>query len=112
MPKTKTKTERRLRSRIAARLPVSVRAADEKFQSAGVTRDLSMNGVFLYTDSQIREGSELEMVLMLPPEFTDGEKQWVCCQGSVVRVENVDGKNGLGVAASIRTMQILPEILP
>ncbi len=108
----KSKTDRRFRSRVAARLPVSVRAGDETFQSAGVTRDLSMNGVFLYTDSQIREGSELEMVLMLPPEVTDGEKQWVCCQGSVVRVENVDGKNGLGVAASIRSMQILPEILP
>jgi len=108
----KPKTERRLRSRIAARLPVSVRSGNENLESAGYTRDLSMSGVFLYTDSQIREGSELEMVLMLPPELTEGEKRWVCCQGAVVRVENADGKNGLGVAASIRTMQVLPEILP
>src|ERR1019366_1993400 len=77
----KPKTERRLRSRIAARLPVSVRSGNENLESAGYTRDLSMSGVFLYTDSQIREGSELEMVLMLPPELTEGERRWVCCQG-------------------------------
>ena len=71
-----------------------------------------MTGVFLYTDSQIREGSELEIVLMLPGELTDGEKKWVCCQAAVVRVERVEGENGLGVAASIRNMQVLPEIIP
>jgi hypothetical protein len=106
------KAERRSRSRIAARVPVSVRAGSENLEVSGYTRDLSMSGVFLYTDSQIREGSELEMVLMLPPDLTQGEKRWVCCQGQVVRVESADGKNGLGVAASILNMQVLPEILP
>ena len=109
----KPKTERRLQSRIEARVPVSVRSGTQTLESVGYTRDLSMTGVFLYTDSQIHEGSELEMVLILPPELTNGEKQWVCCQAAVVRVENsTDGKASLGVAASIRNMQILPEILP
>jgi len=71
-----------------------------------------MSGVFLYTDSQIREGSQLEIVLMLPPGLAEGEKRWVCCQADVVRVENHPGKSGFGVAASIRNMQVLPEILP
>ena len=48
----------------------------------GVTRDLSTGGIFLYTDSRISEGSELEMVLILPAEITNSEKQWVCCQAS------------------------------
>lgn len=104
--------ERRSRSRIAARVPVSVRSGSQNLESPGYTRDLSMTGVFLYTDSQIHEGSELEMVLMLPPQLMDGEKRWVCCQAAVVRVERTAGKNNIGVAASIRNMQILPEILP
>jgi hypothetical protein len=50
------------------------------------------------------------MVLILPPELTQGEKRWVCCQASVVRVE--DKKDGnFGVAARIRNMDVLPEIL-
>jgi hypothetical protein len=71
-----------------------------------------MSGVFFYTDSKIREGSELELVLMLPPELTEGEKRWVCCQGAVVRVENTTTENSIGVAARIRNMQVLPEIIP
>ena len=106
------KTDRRSRSRIEARLPVKVRSGAENLEVEGYTRDLSMNGVFLYTESKLREGSELEMVLMLPPELTNGEKRWVCCQGAVVRVEDEVGKNRLGVAASIRVMQVLPEIIP
>jgi hypothetical protein len=50
------------------------------------------------------------MVLILPPELTQGEKRWVCCRASVVRVEeNRDGN--FGIAASIQNMDILPEIL-
>ena len=48
---------------------------------------------------------------MLPPALTGGEKRWVCCQADVVRVESADGKKDLGVAASIRKMQMLPEIV-
>ena len=105
-------SERRSRSRVKTRVAVSVRTADGDLENAGFTRDLSTNGVFLYANSPILEGSELEMVLMLPPELAAGGKRWVCCQAAVVRVENGDGKNGFGVAARIRNMQILPEILP
>ena len=78
--------------------------------TARLTRDLSRGGVFLYTDAQIIAGSEIEMVLILPPEITMSEQQWVCCRASVVRVENGQEGKGFGVAASIRSMDILPEI--
>jgi hypothetical protein len=71
---------------------------------------LNAGGIFLYTDSRIVAGSELEVVLILPPEITHGEKQWVCCRASVVRVEDSEGGGDFGVAASIRSMEILPEI--
>ncbi len=79
-------------------------------QTTGYTRDLSTGGIFLYTESQLNEGSELEMVLILPPELTRGEKQWVCCRASVVRVEDSEEGGDFGVAARIRSMDLLPEI--
>jgi len=71
------------------------------------TRDVSANGVFLYTNSKMEKGTDVELVLILPPELTLGEKCWVCCQATVVRVEE-NGSN-FGVAAQIRRMDILPE---
>jgi hypothetical protein len=104
------KDDRRSRQRIPASVPVSIKAPQGNLQLTGQTRDLSSSGIFLYTSSNISEGSELEMVLILPPELTQGEKRWVCCQASVVRVE--DKKDGnFGVAARIRNMDVLPEIL-
>ena len=104
------KPERRSRQRLPVRVPVSIKTHPGSVETAGVTRDLNTSGVFIYTDSRISEGSELEMVLILPPEITHGEKQWVCCHASVVRVEN--GKDGgdFGVAACIQSIEVLPEI--
>jgi hypothetical protein len=93
------------------RVPVSISSPKEIVETAGYTRDLSMNGVFLYTEAQIRQGSDLEMVLILPSELTHGEKRWVCCRAAVVRVEKSPEGGGFGVAASIRSIEILPEIL-
>jgi hypothetical protein len=106
-----TDSERRSGRRIATRVPTRLRrinterGADETVQ----TRDVSANGIFLYTKSRIEKGTEVELVLILPPELTDGEKCWVCCQATVVRVEE-DGTE-FGVAAQIRRMDILPEAI-
>lgn len=99
-------TERRAGTRIATRVPTRVRTNGSDY--AAETRDVSANGVFLYTKSRIEAGSEVELVLILPPELTSGEKCWVCCQATVVRVE--EGGAEFGVAAQIRRMDILPEL--
>ena len=52
-------------------------------------------------------GAEVELVLILPPELTDGQKCWVCCQATIVRAELVGSE--FGVAAKIQRMDILPE---
>jgi hypothetical protein len=49
----------------------------------------------------------LEIVLILPAELGLGDKQWACCQASVVRVEDGDQ---FGVAATIDRLDMLPEI--
>jgi hypothetical protein len=101
-----TTAERRSGTRIATRVPTRVRTQQGDDHSAQ-TRDVSASGVFLYTKSRMEAGSDVELVLILPPELTSGEKCWVCCQATVVRVEE-DGKE-FGVAAQIRRMDILPE---
>jgi PilZ domain len=103
----KVDTERRSGRRIPTRVPTRLRTADGTDQSAH-TRDVSSNGVFLYTKSRMERGAEVELVLILPPELTSGEKCWVCCQATIVRVEE-DGSE-FGVAAQIRRMDILPEV--
>jgi hypothetical protein len=105
-----SKPERRSRQRLPVRLGVSIRSSQGQ-STTGHTRDLSAGGIFLYVDSEILVGSNLEMVLMLPPQLTSGEKQWVCCQASVVRVEPGAEGGGFGVAAIIRSIANLPEIL-
>ncbi len=102
-----TNGERRSGTRFARRIPTRVRTTQGTDQTAE-TRDVSANGVFLYTNSKMEKGTEVELVMILPPELTSGEKCWVCCQATVVRVEE-QGKDW-GVAAQIRRMDILPEM--
>lgn len=101
-----TGTERRSGRRVATTTPTRVRTAQGE-EHAAETRDVSANGVFLYTKSKLEKGVDVELVLILPPELTSGEKCWVCCQATVVRVE--EGPQ-YGVAAQIRRMDLLPEL--
>lgn len=107
MTPTKPDGERRAGTRIATRVATRVRTP-QGGDCAAETRDVSANGVFLYTNSKMEKGTDVELVLILPPELTAGEKCWVCCQATVVRVEE-QGKDW-GVAAQIRRMDILPEM--
>lgn len=100
-------SERRSGTRIATRVPTRVRTKAGA-ELPAQTRDVSANGVFLYTQSKMEQGTDVELVLILPPELTSGEKCWVCCQATIVRVEN--GGSEFGVAAQIRRMDILPEV--
>jgi hypothetical protein len=104
-----SKIDRRSRERVVTQLPVRVRSTPANAELSAQTRDVSTNGVFLYTESRMTEGSDVELVLILPPELTSGEKCWVCCHAKVLRVEQGPGKD-FGVAAEIRRMDILPEI--
>jgi PilZ domain len=103
----KAETERRAGTRVKTRVATRVRTPEGQDHTAQ-TRDVSANGVFLYTNSKMEKGTEVELVLILPPELTSGEKCWVCCQATVVRVE--EKGSDYGVAAQIRRMDILPEV--
>ena len=100
-------TERRAGTRIKTRVSTRVRTREGNDHTAQ-TRDVSANGVFLYTNTKMEKGTDVELVLILPPELTSGEKCWVCCQATIVRVE--EKGSDYGVAAQIRRMDILPEL--
>ncbi|HEX3820965.1 MAG TPA: PilZ domain-containing protein [Candidatus Sulfotelmatobacter sp.] len=97
--------DRRSGKRVITRVPTRIRTPQGEQDAQ--TRDISANGVFLYTKSKMEKGTEVELVLILPPELTSGEKCWVCCQATIVRVE--EGEQ-FGIAAQIRRMDILPEL--
>jgi len=100
---------RRAQERVAAKLPVRLRGSASEAETSAETRDVSTSGIFLYTDSRMAVGSNVELVLILPPELTSGENCWVCCHARVLRVEPVRGSR-FGVAAEIQRMDILPEL--
>jgi len=104
-----SKIDRRSRDRVVTTVPVRVRSTAADAELSANTRDVSTNGIFLYTESRMVEGSDVELVLILPPGLTSGEKCWVCCHAQVLRVEQGPGST-FGVAAEIRRMDILPEI--
>jgi PilZ domain len=99
--------DRRSSRRVPVRVPVKVRHQGGEY--GGLTRDLSSSGIFLYSESELKAGSKLELVIMLPPAVGLGLGGWTLCEASVVRVEKSDGK-GMGVAATIDRIASLPEI--
>jgi hypothetical protein len=94
-------TDRRLSRRLCFKTPLRVHiwksaAPEQRTESL----NLSQNGVFFATDSAIREGETVEILLNMPEEITDEPSAEWRCTGHVVRVERVDstrGKMGIGV---------------
>ena len=64
MAPSKPNGERRSGTRIPTRVPTRLKTSDGQEISAQ-TRDVSANGVFLYTSSRMQQGSEVELVLIL-----------------------------------------------
>ncbi len=94
-------SDRRLSRRLSFKTPLRVRiwksrAPEEDAESV----NLSQNGVFYATNTAIREGETVEILLHMPEEITaEPSAEWRCT-GHVVRVERVDsthGKMGVGV---------------
>ncbi len=107
MTERTTSSERRSRRRVPVRIPVKV--CHEGGEHQGLTRDLSSSGIFLYSESGMKAGSKLELVIMLPPGLGLGPGGWTLCEASVVRVEKSEGK-GMGIAATLDHIALLPEI--
>ncbi len=105
----KPRQEKRAAPRVPWQLPASV-----SFRSSGRAqvelKDISSRGLFFFTQAKVEENSKLEIVLMMPPELQQFGSQWVCCQATVVRVEEDKPNQKVGVAAVIDRCEALPQI--
>ena len=104
-------SERRNARRYDLSLPVLIRVAAQGFAEtqSGKTRDISTRGLYFVIDQDVREGSELDIMLTLPREMTNGDEVMVKASGKIVRVENrvEDGNQRQGVAAIIQRYDIM-----
>jgi hypothetical protein len=102
--------DRRTAARFRKRTSVKARSPKSREQDqAAETRDLSERGLFVFTNLPVESASDLELVLMLPPEITKDTPTLVCCHGKVVRVEKAKNKR-TGVAVSINRIESLPQL--
>jgi len=106
---SKPKGEKRAVPRLPWQLPASVNFGDSSRAQVEL-KDISSRGLFFFTPGKVEQSSKLEIVLMMPPELERFGGQWVCCQATVVRVEENKPENKIGVAAVIDRCEALPQI--
>jgi hypothetical protein len=100
--------DRRTARRFHMALPLQVRFMNNgtNEEKSAQTRDVSFRGVYFLTDSLVKTGSALELVLTLPQQITLAGDVRIRCYGNVTRVE--ERENSLGVAARINRYEFLP----
>ena len=71
----------------------------------GITRDMSPTGVYFTVDEKFRVGDTIRfsMDFDAPPHM--GGVFRMACVGTVVRVENAQGKSAVGVAITQSTLE-------
>jgi len=95
---------RRVAHRFPLELPVQIRvtAAGSSERVPGKTRDISRTGLYFFSAQRLHAGSDVEVVLTLPPKILPRGEAQVRCRCRVVRVEaSANGKPASGAAATI-----------
>jgi len=104
-------SERRSARRYDLSLPIMIRTALQGHPETqkGKTRDISTRGLYFVVDRELHGGSDLDIMLTLPSELTNGDEVLVKAAGKIVRVEErlEDGNMRRGVAAIIERYDIM-----
>ena len=101
--------DRRRAQRIAFQEFVSVVVGNGFYEVPAVTENLSSAGVLLYADRRIQEGSEVGLILVLPPVETEAEGKRMWCLGKVLRVEKELKEGRFGMAIGFQLCQVLSQ---
>src|SRR3978361_134006 len=104
--------ERRAAQRFDVHLPVTVKRSEGEKEGQGFTQDLSMRGVFFYTDFPLTEGLAVELTLVMPSEITLAENMPVKARGRVTRIAQMNGASKTGVAVHLEGYESLPVTPP
>jgi Tfp pilus assembly protein PilZ len=107
-------SDRRLSRRVSFKTPLRVRLWKSTApEQSAESLNLSQNGVFFATDSPIREGETVEILLKMPEEITEEPTTEWRCTGHVVRVEKVDSSRGkMGVGVQFDCYEVSRTVLP
>lgn len=98
--------ERRLYHRFPLQISLVVLSRDPSGAMAGMTRDLSAQGVYFHVPREV-EGTSIEFILAFPPEVAGGREIDLHCHGRVVRTEPT-AAYGVGIAALIEGYEFDP----
>jgi len=90
--------------RYLAMLPVAIRIAGSTRQHVGLVRDLSLSGVFVYSDFEPTNGSVLELVLRASRAQSNPAQ--VRCLGKVVRIEKGIHGAAVGIGLAIQEYEL------
>jgi hypothetical protein len=85
--------ERRRAARFRIAIPVELEAGE------GITRDVSLSGVYFETDQSFAPGEQIGLVMVLE-RASPGRPVRLQCEGRIVRVTRFDKRIGVAVAIS------------
>ncbi len=93
-------SEQRSAERFIVSLPV------ETDKGPGITRDVSLSGIYLVTGQRLAAGDHLQLVVTLPDRDRVLPLR-LSLKGRVTRVEDVDGAMGAGIALDEESMHLV-----
>lgn len=88
--------------RFPVQLPLKVKYGPAmSIEASGETRDVSVGGIFFVTPDAIPTGSNIELLLPVPPPLATEGKMWMFCTARVVRAQKApSGQTGIGALIS------------
>ena len=93
------------RVRVEQSIAVVGRVDGHVRRSAAITRDISMAGVFFYSDFSVPVGTSMQLMMTYPAEITYDQPISALCKGKVVRVERNARAGEFGVAVEIDSFE-------
>jgi hypothetical protein len=99
--------DRRRARRITLQQAVSVMIGNDGHEVPAITENLSSAGVLLYAAQLIQEGSEIGLILVVPPLEGEAEGRRMWCFGKVLRVEKELKEGKFGIAIGFQRLEVL-----
>ena len=101
--------DRRRTQRISLQQAVSIVLGDGGYEVRAITENVSSGGVLLYSTQFIPEGTEVGVILTLPPTEPEAEWRPTWCFGRVLRVEKELKEEMFGTAIGFYRFEMLSE---
>jgi hypothetical protein len=82
---------------------------NDGYEVPAITENLSSAGILLYAAQLIQEGSEIGLILVMPPVEAEAEGRRMWCFGKVLRVEKELKEGQFGMAIGFQRFEVLSQ---